>query len=240
VTKNKTTLKATDDNAETVTKYLLTHPNFFAEHPHVLTEMNLAHDSGTASSLIERQVSVLRMQNHRSRADLHSATKNARLNEQLSDKVHQLSLRLFSTEDLEKSLAQTISSLNTDFDIKHVTLRLLEDRIKSVSHNLHPLSDNVISTHSDDKAIASHLTKLERGEVVCGQLSSDQTNDYFGEHDDIASAALLPLRHDKKIFGIIGLGCTHEDRFRRDLGTVFLTRLAELISHKLWLDLNAK
>ncbi len=242
MTKNKiqpkTSLKSTQDNAATVVEYLLAHPNFFNEHSHVLTDIDLAHDSGTASSLIERQVSVLRMQNHKTRAELHDATENARLNEQLSDKIHRLCLRLLTTNDLSVSLPEIIFSLNNDFDIKWVNIYLLQDRI---GHTLDDLADSVIVTNSDDDAIASHFEKLVRGEVVCGQLNADQISQFFGQHNAIASAALLPLQTspgEAQTFGVIGLGCTREDRFRRDLGTVFLTRLAELISHKLWLNLN--
>lgn len=233
---------ASANNAAVVIEYLLEHPNFFAEHSDVLSEMNLAHDSGTASSLIERQVSVLRMQNHKTRAELHDATSNARVNEQLSHKIHQLSLQLLATNNFDDSLEKIINSLNVDFDIKWVKLRLLNDRIDDLPSQS---SASANLTQSDDSAVSSHLKKLDRGEVVCGQLNDDQINGYFNEEDAIASAALLPLRindgaKNKNTFGVIGLGCTREDRFRRDLGTVFLTRLAELISDKLWLDLNAK
>jgi len=267
VTKNKIKPKAsskpTQDNAATVTEYLLSHPKFFNEHPHVLTEVHLALDSGTASSLIERQVCVLRMQNHKTRAELHDATENARLNEQLSDKIHRLCLRLLTADTLSTSLSEIISSLNNDFDIKWVNIHLLQDRIGHTPNNL---ANSVIVTNSDDDEISSHFEKLECGEIVCGQLNSDQIHKFFGQHDAIASAALLPLQATPapsrslpraehgacpvldtgeqalgvQTFGVIGLGCTREDRFRRDLGTVFLTRIAELISHKLWLDLNAK
>ncbi len=238
--KPKASSKPTQDNAATVTEYLLSHPKFFNEHPHVLTEIDLAHDSGTASSLIERQVCVLRRQNHKTRAKLHDATKNARFNEQLSDKIHRLCLRLLIANTLSVSLAEIISSLNNDFDIEWINIRLLQDRIGHTPNNL---ANSVIVTNSDDDAIASHFEKLERGEIICGQLNSNQIHKFFGQHDAISSAALLPLQttsSEAQTFGIISLGCAREDRFRRDLGTVFLTKLAELISHKLWSDLNVK
>jgi len=235
VTESKTKPKADEDKASVVIEHLLAHPDFFNEHSHVLTKMNLAHDSGTASSLIERQVTTLRRQNHKSHAELHDATKNARLNEQLSDKIHQLSLRLLAADGLSASLTETVSCLKKDFDINWISLRLWQDQIDSPANDL---PDSVTIASSNDDAIAPYRETLQRGEVICGQLNADQIEQFFGPHDDIASAALLPLRH-KKTFGVIGLGCVREDRFRRDQGTVFLTRFAELISHKLWLDLNA-
>ncbi len=235
MSKSKKNPATTNNNAATVIEYLLAHPKFFNEHSHVLAQIDLAHDSGTASSLIERQVSVLRMQNHKSRAELHEVTENARLNEQLSDKIHQLCLRLIAADNLSASLTQTISCLNTEFGINRVKLCLWQNQIDST---LIDLPCSVTITSSDDAAFAEHLDRLEHGEVVCGQLSRKQIDHFFGQHNDLASAALLPL-HSEKAFGVIGLGCVSEDRFRRDLGTVFLTRLAELVSHKLWLDLNA-
>lgn len=234
MSENKAKRKMSDEAVSTVIDYLVTHPDFFNQHPHVLAEMNLLHESGPATSLIERQVSVLRRQNHKLRAELHDATENARLNEQLSDKIHQLSLRLLAAGDLFSSLTEASHCLSQDFDINAVSIHLWHDRIGAIPDEL---PDTVQVSSSDHQAVAKHLEKLQRGEVICGQLNADQIKQFFGDQQHIASAALLPLFYDKT-FGVIGLGCQREERFRRDLGTVFVTRLAELISHKLWLELN--
>lgn len=235
---SKTTTKPSGINSDIsdVIDYLLANPNFFHEHSHVLAQMNLSHESGTATSLIERQVSILRKQHHKTRAELHSATDNARTNEQLSDKIHRLGLALLAADDLSDSLEQIKHSLNNDFAINKLSIQFWDDKLDIIPENLAD-TDAVTMTSSKKEAFAKYLSKLQRGEVVCGQLDNDDIQSFFGESKDIASAALLPMFRDNT-FGVIGLGCKNEERFRRDLGTVFLTRLAELISHKLWLQLT--
>ena len=48
---------------EIVAKYLRKEPNFLLEHPEILDQLNLPHESGQAVSLIEKQVQRLREQN---------------------------------------------------------------------------------------------------------------------------------------------------------------------------------
>ena len=219
-----------------VIDYLLAHPDFFNTHSHVLAQMNLAHESGAATSLIERQVSILRRQNHKTRAELHDATENARLNEQLSDKIHRLGLQLLITDSLEDSLNSIITSFNSDFSIHNIRIVLWQDQLEADTATL-VVNEAVILDNSDSTAYSKYMDKLRRGEVICGQLDKSDIEGFFGESETITSAALLPLKRDNT-FGLIGLGGKNSDRFRRDLGTVFLTRLAELISHKLWQQLT--
>ena len=47
--------------AQQVMEYLKSHPDFFDQAPHLLSEINVPHpQSGQAISLVERQASVLR------------------------------------------------------------------------------------------------------------------------------------------------------------------------------------
>lgn len=227
-----------DTDSSEVIDYLIANPNFFNEHSHVLAQMNLAHESGTATSLIERQVSILRKQNHKTRAELHDASENARLNEQLSDKIHRLGLALLATDKVSDSLEQISNCLNDDFSINKISVQFWNDKLNVDAETLND-SNNVGVSASNDESFAKYLDKLKRAEVVCGQLNNEDISNFFGADQHIASAALLPLFH-QHTFGVIGLGCKNEDRFRRDLGTVFLKRLAELISQKLWLQLSPK
>ena len=48
-----------------VAQYLKGHPEFFQRHTSLLGSMSLEHNSGTAVSLIERQISILREQKKR-------------------------------------------------------------------------------------------------------------------------------------------------------------------------------
>ena len=44
----------------TVRDYLKDHPDFFERHPDMLDHLHISHSTGSAVSLVEKQVSVLR------------------------------------------------------------------------------------------------------------------------------------------------------------------------------------
>lgn len=50
-------------DVQEVRKYLLEHPDFFQKNSEVLSELILKHDTGAATSLLERQIQTLRKKN---------------------------------------------------------------------------------------------------------------------------------------------------------------------------------
>ena len=51
---------STQLSAQAVANYLIDNSDFFAQHPEILAELSLPHNSGSAVSLMERQVAILR------------------------------------------------------------------------------------------------------------------------------------------------------------------------------------
>ena len=73
-------------------------PDIFVRHPDLLADMQVPHAAGAATSLIERQVEVLRQKirnNDRRLCDLMGV---ARDNERLSNARHALAVSLFLVE----------------------------------------------------------------------------------------------------------------------------------------------
>ena len=59
-TQRKAEVNEVTVSEETVHDYLTDNPDFFEKHADLLETLKLPHSSGTAVSLVERQVSVLR------------------------------------------------------------------------------------------------------------------------------------------------------------------------------------
>ena len=68
-----------DEN--TVAAYLRAHPDFLARYPELLETLELQHASGSAISLIERQVEILRGRSQRLEDRLSNLLEAARDNE---------------------------------------------------------------------------------------------------------------------------------------------------------------
>ncbi|HLQ86228.1 MAG TPA: DUF484 family protein, partial [Salinisphaeraceae bacterium] len=92
------------DEADVVA-FLQQHPEFLQQHPEVLASLELRHDSGTAASLIERQVVLLRDQNRELHARLNGFVETARGNEQRVNQFNTLARALIAAGNTEELVA---------------------------------------------------------------------------------------------------------------------------------------
>ena len=92
------------DEERDIVRYLRDHPDFFERHQDLLADMLLPHETGSAISLVERQVSVLRDQRDEYKKKLQQLVKTAQQNEKLNNHVNALILALLDAESLDEVL----------------------------------------------------------------------------------------------------------------------------------------
>ena len=215
----------TIDEAD-IASYLQQHPDFFQRHTDLLEKQQLNHQEiGTASSLIERQVAVLREKNTHLEEQLNNLLRTARSNEQIVVRLQHLTLELLRSDSLDEMISICQEVLRSDFNADFVAMRLIKTnpRKKVQQGNLHFIDSN-------NKILKQFDKLFEKRKPVCGKLPSDQQSFLFAEHiNDVKSVALLPLQTADNI-GILALGSLDESRFHPGMGTVFISHLAELIS----------
>ncbi|GAB4349925.1 MAG: DUF484 family protein [Gammaproteobacteria bacterium] len=216
----------TDDAAERlVVRYLERHPDFFDHHPTLLADIQLRHACGNAASLIEKQVSALRQQNTQLRNKLMELVQVARDNDRTNERMHRLSVALLGAESAEETAGLLDDLLRETFGADSVTLRLFGDP------DSEPLGNYRI--RRDDLALVPLLDFLKQNKPVCGRLKAAQLEFLFQEHAlEIKSAALIPIIADEPL-GFLAVGSRDPARFLLAMGTVFLTRLGELIGYLL-------
>lgn len=227
MTVQKNTLPKSDKLTEhDIVHYLRDHPDFFEQHQSLLADMVLSHNSGTAVSLIERQVTILREQKDDARSKLHSLIEVADKNEQLSRRFNALILALLDTQSFGQVIEFIQQRLVKDFDAHQVSIRVLK--------NANITSDNSTEAESSDEAYLNLFSKvIENRNPVCGRLPIDQLELLFGAgHEKIRSTALIPLIKDSQsdCIGLLAIGSTEKDRFRADMGTLFLSHLSMVLS----------
>lgn len=206
--------------AEHVAQYLATNPNFFQDHEKLLVDLELPHQSGTAVSLVERQVSVLRERNMDMRHRLSNLLDNARDNDRLFDKTKRLMLELLESQDLKQVIDAFFHSFNNEFNIHYTRLLLIGNP------GVLPTSTQaqVISLDDAQKHIPA-LLKTNR--AFCGALGPKETRFIFGEDaSQIGSAATVPLLHGTT-FGLLAIGNRDPEYYRSSMGTLFLGYIAE-------------
>ncbi len=221
------------DNAELerqLIKYLRDHPDFFERHPELLADMTLPHTTGGAISLIERQVSVLREQKEAIRSKLQTLIHNATANEKLNERLNSLTLALLDTQTLDDVLEIVQSRLSKDFDADAVVIRLFNTG--------HPSLANRSEIIDWSEPVMGAFEKVIRERrPVCGRLGHGQLESLFNDDaGNIASAALIPLVENENsvsCYGMVAIGSHDRERFRADMGTLFLSQLGKILSRVL-------
>ena len=106
--RNNTDPELTD---EEVRNYLKSNSDFFQRHADMLDHLHISHSSGSAVSLVEKQVSVLRERNMEMRKRLNNLTANARDNDRLYDLTRNLVLELLEANSLDALCASFTRSM---------------------------------------------------------------------------------------------------------------------------------
>jgi uncharacterized protein len=211
-----------DSPESQVVDYLSEHPDFFLQHPNLLGEIDIPHESGAAVSLIERQVESLRKQLNETRQQLNEVMEVARHNHSLQERMHRLTLELIDAATFDEVLNALEDELHDDFKADAMELRLF--------------SPSRVDEHFEGKINEQAETFqqfFDQTQPICGQLEPEQLSYIFGaESDRIASTALIPLKSDG-VLGLLAIGSVDPKRFAPHHGTDFLTRLGEIISRTL-------
>ncbi len=205
--------------ASAVASYLKEHPAFFEQYADLLAEIFVPHPhGGRAIPIAERQIVTLREKNAQLETKLQELVQFGAENDATSEKLHRSTLALFAAPDLETTLGVLYHSLQDDFRVPQVALRLW-GKVPEQSY----LSE-LAATSQELREYAAAL-----GEPYCGTKAPFESHDWFDPHATLRSFAFLPLR-TVHTFGLLGLGSDTPGRFYAGMGTIYLTRLSELAS----------
>jgi uncharacterized protein len=210
--------------ADSVVDYLLSHPEFFEARADLLGKLKIPHPTGSAVSLIERQVEVLRQQHRQLERKLVDLIEVARANDTLIERIHRLALALLEGASLPERLYALQEQLRERFGADEVSVFLLHSKKQQTD------AGPARWLTADDSGLDQFRELLKSGKPHVGRLRPPQLEFLFGEQAErIASAALVPLG-DKGALGLLAVGSHEADRFGPTLGTAFLVRIGELVS----------
>ncbi|MBK1724283.1 DUF484 family protein [Thiocystis violacea] len=208
------------DLEKRVADYLSNHPDFFERNSDLLVALRVPHLTGVgAVSLIEHQVRVLRKQLDSERNRLTHLISRAREYEALSERLHNLTLHLMSVSDPEHLRHLLHEAMVREFHAEAVSLKLF------------PLA--AAAEGDADPLTSAFRDFIDKQQTLCGPLTEAKARLLFGETGGgIRTAALVPI-HAEGRSGVLAIGSADPERFHPDMGTNFLDRLGEIVSHKL-------
>jgi uncharacterized protein YigA (DUF484 family) len=206
-----------------VADYLRENPDFFQSNTSLLAMLRIPHACGTAVSLVEHQVKVLRDQNRQLKRKLMDLVQVARENNRLSERMHQLTLGLVGAGTLEALLDTLREHLQGEFSADTVTIRLaglLEARARECG----------VEPFSADAPELEHFESFYKTcKPQCGRFKPEQLAYLFGDQAPaVGSAAVIPLGAGGSA-GLLAIGSQETNRFHPGMGTLFLTHLGELL-----------
>ena len=208
-----------------IARYLRDHPEFFEDHQDILAGMILSHESGQAVSLIERQVQILRDKTEEQTRKLQRLIGTAQNNEKLNDNVNALILELLDTETLDDVLDVIKQRISTDFEADAIVVKLLASGNDALK-----MHDDLTAWQQPALAIGEKV--MTSRQPMCGTFKADQMLALF-DNADIQSAGIVPLAKDensKNCYGIVAIGSYDPQRFRADMGTIFLSLLGQVLT----------
>lgn len=221
--------------AAQVADYLRAHRDFFNQFPEILEDMTLLHDSGSAVSLVERQVAVLRDRNVDMRGHLGTLLANARLNDRLFQRTRELILDALDADGLIDLASVVRRHLLEEFSVDQVTIILFVAP---------PLATALDGLRFDTEQIAQAAigNLMRNNQTVLGVLRSGEIQYLFPDSATAPrSAAVVPLSHEgshEGPLGVLAIGSADPDRFTSDMGTLFARHVGEVLSRLIARDVR--
>jgi len=202
-------------------------PDILNRHPELIAVLEVTHQSGSAVSLIERQVEVLRQQIQTQDNRLCELMDVARDNVRLAETCHRLAVDLLATHDVDDVISIVLDTFKTELSADHAVVKLFSEDIALIEQSAGLFVD------TNDEALNAFKTMLQHKNTVCGKSTNEQKAYLFEDKaEKIKSVAIIPLVAGANL-GLIGLGADNAQRFKSSMGTDFLSQVGELISASL-------
>lgn len=216
-------------DAKLVKQYLRDHPNFFEDYPDLIADITLPHDSGSAVSLVEKQVAILRERNMDMRHRLSKLLENAKENDKLFDKTRRLTLMLLEGKTLTDLVHSVFFSFERDFKIAYTSIVLFGDA-QQLGVNEEEFKGTLTSLTSARENISRIIGSSK---TICGDLPKNEIAFLFpNQANEIGSAAVVPLVHGN-CFGVLAVGNSDPQYYRSSMGTLFLSYIGEALNRLL-------
>jgi len=192
--------------------FLLDNPDFFVSREAILSELDFKHNSGNASSLLERQIKRLREEQNTLIDLLTSFVDEAKVNEDLFIKSKNLTLSILEASNDEEITQKIEKEFIKNFGVDECSLRFFDN------------SD--ISKLEEQTELSLH-----KGSIHCGSFSSEKLSILF-ENTLVQSAVIAVLVHGKKI-GLLQLGSHNRAKYLGDEDTTFIEYVRDVLEKRL-------
>jgi len=203
-----------------IANYLINTPDFFERHAEVLSSVQVRSPHGQrAVSLQERQAEMLREKIKNLEGRIMDMIRHSGENALIADKLQRWAMGLLRAQTLTDLPQRIADDVRDQFMVPQVAIK-----VWGVSAD-HLKADFAVGVSEEVKAFADTLQQ-----PFCGAQPGTDAVNWLSQPAAAVSLALLPLRSNQKVFGLLVLASPDSQRFHSGMGTDFLERMADLAS----------
>jgi uncharacterized protein YigA (DUF484 family) len=195
-----------------VTKYLLTHPEFFAIHPQLLEQLEIPHSHKGTVSLVERQSEQFRHKVSQLTNKLSQLIAIAKKNEEIYHIYADLNLRILRCTDISTVQAVLAEVMQKQLNLSSVALRPCK---------------GVFSLPEIQRKFF-YEKRFKENTFFFGRLSEHEKKLLFNDQE-AESVALLSLGPQGEL-GILAIGSKDPGHFNPEIDTLLITQLQQFLS----------
>jgi uncharacterized protein YigA (DUF484 family) len=149
---------------------------------------------------------------------LTALTANARDNDQLYEHTRSTVLKLLEARSIDDLYGTFMQAMRDEFGVEHASMILFGESADNGAARVEPV----------ERASEEIGALLKSRKPVCGVLRREELNYLFPDAGEVGSAALMPLS-DTGDLGLLAVGSSDADRYKSDMGTLFLSHIAEVM-----------
>lgn len=222
------TLSKSEDITGVIIDYLKNHPDFFREHAYLLRDLNVPHEPGRGvSSLIERQVVLLRNQIKSLEQDVDARDIKNRQERCLATGAYSLTMELVSCKSID-GLYQILHRFLVKYDIADL-LKLFFFSDQALEH----VFPDITFLPRQVSLKMMFIELINRRKPLCGSLQEEHVKLLFGKQcGDVRSTLIIPLARPKWD-GLFVLGKYTRGRYAYGNELDTLVFIANIIGHVL-------
>ena len=199
-------------NPKDVELFLLENLNFFETRESLVSELKFKHAVGSASSLLERQVTKLRDEHKSLISLLNTFIKTASINEDLFNKSKDLTLKILGSKNKKEIINTVENAFKKKFKVDKPKLAFFKNEKLDELENITGLS-------------------FHKGAIHCGSFSSEKMNILFKDKKIESMAVTVVIA--KNEIGLLMLGSYDRTKYLGDEDTTFIEYIRDVLEKKL-------
>ncbi|MAJ87250.1 MAG: DUF484 family protein [Cellvibrionales bacterium TMED148] len=202
--------------------FLRENPTYLYDNPDILENLYLPHSTGSAVSLVERQVGLLRERNSELRSRLNILNSKAEENELLLEKTQSLILKLLDAKSLSKLTKNLMVGLKNDFSVEFYSLILFGAKQNTAG-----------ARFSNYNRAEKEISSILKSDILCGAVRENELKFLFGKDSlSIGSIAAIVIKLDKPL-AVLSIAHRDANFYTPETGTMFLSYLGNVLNHLL-------